>query len=121
MDGAGQGWTRFDTGRDTAGKPGCRPRRAGIGLPTGARLAAMNTAKKICESDEQGVVHVEVPIGRPGQRVEVVVVWEDVGEAAAGPVDDETETGMADLVGLIEPGDLERQPQGEYEKRDPIA
>lgn len=79
----------------------------------------MNTAKKICESDEQGVVHVEVPIGRPGQRVEVVVVWEDVGEAAAGTVDDET--GMADLVGLIEPGDLERQPQGEYERRDPIA
>jgi hypothetical protein len=41
----------------------------------------MNTAKKICESDEQGVVHVDVPIGRPGHRVEVLVVW---GEVAPG-------------------------------------
>lgn len=30
----------------------------------------MNTAKKICERDEQGLVHVDVRSGRPGQRVE---------------------------------------------------
>lgn len=78
----------------------------------------MKTAKKICQSDEQGVVHVDVPIGRPGQRVEVLVVWGDVGEATDSEDD---ETGMADLVGLLQPGDLERHPQGEYEKRDPIA
>ena len=75
----------------------------------------MNTAKKIYESDDQGIVHVDVPVGRPGQRVEVLVVWNDVGEP--GDVD----PGMADLIGLLEEGDLERQPQGEYEKRDPIA
>lgn len=40
----------------------------------------MNTAKKVYESDEQGVVHVDVPVGRPGQRVEVVVVWSDAAE-----------------------------------------
>ena len=78
----------------------------------------MNTAKKVYESDEQGVVHVDVAVGRPGQRVEVLVVWNDVAE----PSDAEAEQwSMADLVGLLEDGDLERQPQGEYEKRDPIT
>jgi len=42
----------------------------------------MNTAKKICESDAQGVVHVDVSVGRPGQRVEVLVVWSDAAEPA---------------------------------------
>lgn len=40
----------------------------------------MHTAKKIYESDAQGVVHVEVPVGRSRRRVEVLVVWEDAGE-----------------------------------------
>ena len=54
----------------------------------------------------------------PTQRVEVLVVWNDVAE----PSDAEAEQwSMADLVGLLEDGDLERQPQGEYEKRDPIT
>lgn len=78
----------------------------------------MNTAKKVYESDDQGVVHVDVPIGRPGQRVEVLVVWEAVAEADAV---DREESGMADLVGLLEGIDLERPAQGEYENRDPIA
>ena len=78
----------------------------------------MNTAKKIYESDDQGVVHVDVPIGRSRQRVEVLVVWEEVGELkdvdGDGP-------GMADLVGLLQDVDIQRPPQGAYEKRDPIA
>ena len=78
----------------------------------------MNTAKKVYESDDQGVVHVDVPIGRPGQRVEVLVVWEDVGESDGL---DHEGPGMAALVGLLERVDLERPPQGEYEHRDPIA
>ena len=78
----------------------------------------MNTAKKIYESDEQGVVHVDVPVGRPGQRVEVLVVWNDVEEPSDAAVE---QAGMADLVGLLEDGDLERFPQGEHETRDPIT
>ncbi len=78
----------------------------------------MNSAKKIYESDEQGVVHVDVSVGRPGQRVEVLVVWNDVGD----PTDAADEqAGMADLVGLLEEGDLERLPQSEYERRHPIT
>ncbi len=77
----------------------------------------MNTAQKVYESDALGVVHVEVPIGRSRGRVEVLVVWED-----APDLDDLDQEGpsMADLVGLLQDGDLERPPQGAYEKRDPI-
>ena len=78
----------------------------------------MNTAKKVYESDDQGVVHVDVPIGRPGQRVEVLVVWEDVDESHDL---DQGGADMAALVGLLEDVDLERPPQGEYEHRDPLA
>lgn len=78
----------------------------------------MNTAKKIYESDDHGVVHLDVPIGRSRQRVEVLVVWEDVAEPDSldhdGPA-------MADLVGLLQDVDLERPPQGTYEKRDPLT
>lgn len=78
----------------------------------------MNTAKKIYESDDQGVVHVDVPIGRSRQRVEVLVVWEDVAE----PEDlDRDGPSMADLVGVLQDVDLERPPQGAYETRDPLA
>jgi hypothetical protein len=85
----------------------------------------MNTAKKIYESDEHGVVHVEVPVGGPARRVEVLVVWQDVarpsqdGESDADDVEGEGPS-MADLVGLLEGVDLVRPPQGEYEKRDPL-
>ena len=78
----------------------------------------MKTAKKIYESDDKGVVHVEVPVGRSGQRVEVLVVWTETDEPSSA---DGAEPGMADLVGLLKGVDLERPAQGEYEKRDPIA
>jgi len=59
-----------------------------------------------------------VPIGRSGQRVEVLVVWENVDE----PNDlDDDRPSMSQLVGLLEGIDIERPSQGEYEKRDPIA
>ena len=74
----------------------------------------MKTAKKICESDEQGVVHVDVPVGRPGQRVEVLVVWGDVGEAVNREGD---RAGMAEVVGLLQEGDIERPPQDETARR----
>jgi hypothetical protein len=78
----------------------------------------MNTAKRVCESDEQGVVHVDVSIGRSRQRVEVLVVWEDLDESSDVDRDGPS---MAELVGLLQEGDLTRLPQGAYEKRDPLA
>ena len=84
----------------------------------------MNTAKRIYESDQQGVVHVDVPVGGPGRRVEVLVVWEDVDPASSGGASEEEggeHPSMCDLVGLLTGVDLERPPQGEYETRDPLG
>jgi hypothetical protein len=78
----------------------------------------MNIARKIHESDERGVVHTAVPVGQSRRRVEALVVWEEVAEADAVQPQDPT---MADLVGLLEEGDLERPPQGTYENRDPLV
>jgi hypothetical protein len=94
------------------------PFARGLRTQPGGTLLIMKTAKKIYESDDQGVVHVDVPVGRSGQRVEVLVVWTEAGELSDSDGD---EAEMADLVGLLKGVDLERPPQGEYEKRDPIA
>lgn len=63
-------------------------------------------------------MHVDLPIGRSRRRVDVLVVWKDVSEP-----DDlrREEASMAELVGLLEGADLERHPQGAFEKRDEIA
>lgn len=95
-----------------------RQKLQGLCTWPGGTLVVMKTAKKIYESDDQGVVHVDLPVGRSGQRVEVLVVWTDAGELSDADGD---ELGMADLIGLLKGIDLERPAQGEYEKRDPIA
>ena len=81
----------------------------------------MNTAKKIYQSDEQGVVHLDLPVGGPGRRVEVLVVWTDADERTATEGEGEgvpQEEDWSDVVGLLGGvDDFKRQPQGEYEKR----
>jgi hypothetical protein len=68
----------------------------------------MNTDKRTCESDEAGVIHVDVPVGGPGRRVEVVVVWEDVDDSggAVDACDD-----WSDLFGILKDTPIER-PSG---------
>jgi hypothetical protein len=41
----------------------------------------MNTVRKIVQSDETGTAHIEVPVAGPRRQVEVVVVWNDLGES----------------------------------------
>ena len=69
----------------------------------------MNTAKKLCETDEDGVLHVAVPIGKPHCRFEVVLVWDELEDG-----------GVQDLVGLLRDTPIERPPQGSYEARDEL-
>lgn len=77
----------------------------------------MNTARKIYEADNEGVVHVQLPTGKPGRRVEVLVVWEEsTSEDALSPDED-----WSDLFGLLKDVPLERPPQGEFEKRDELG
>jgi len=85
-----------------------------MSVQPGGTLLIIKTTTKIYESDDQGDVHV----GRSGRRVEVLVVWTDVGESGDSEGD---ESGMADLVSLLKGVDPERPPQGENAKGDPIA
>lgn len=52
---------------------------------------------------------MDVLVGCSRQRVEVLVVWEEVADAGAAHPEEPT---MAELVGLLQDGDLERPPQG---------
>lgn len=74
-------------------------------------MSPMNTAKKICQSDDAGVVHVDVSVGRPGRRVEVLVVWQDAAEVDAADSVERDDPTMASFVGVIEGVDLARPPQ----------
>ena len=76
----------------------------------------MNTAKKIYEADHQGVVHVTLPTGKPGRRVEVLVVWEEAEEEQSGASNED----WSDLFGLLKDTPIERGPQGEYEPREEL-
>jgi hypothetical protein len=76
----------------------------------------MNTAKKVYESDAGGVVHVDVPVGKPGQRIEVLVVWHELAEPAVEAGED-----WSDLYGLLRDDPLSRPDQGQLEVRDELA
>ncbi len=78
----------------------------------------MNTAKKIYQSDAQGFVHVDVSVGTPDRRIEVLVVWQDAEEVQVASTPDED---WSDLFGILRGVALERPPQGEYEKRDSLG
>jgi hypothetical protein len=43
----------------------------------------VNTVRKLCESDETGTVRLDLHIGSPRRRVEVVIVWQEVEGARA--------------------------------------
>ena len=74
----------------------------------------MNTSRQIYESDDEGRIHVDLAVGEPHRKIEVVVVWSDVeGEESSERVDD--------LIGILAGVDLERPPQGSYERRDPLG
>ncbi len=73
----------------------------------------MNTAKKIYEADEDGIVHVAFPTGRPGVKIEVLVVWDEPSTDPAAPGED-----WSDFFGMLKDAPLERPPQGELEQRD---
>ena len=40
-----------------------------------AIVDAMTNVRKTLESDETGTIHVDMPVGAPGRRVEVIVTW----------------------------------------------
>jgi hypothetical protein len=79
---------------------------------------SMNTVRKICESDERGTAHVDVPVGLPGRRVEVVIVWQDVDSSDTPEARGWPHGWVESTAGAIDDPSFVRHPQGEYEERE---
>jgi hypothetical protein len=80
----------------------------------------MNTVRKICESDERGTAHVDVPVGLPRRRVEIVIVWQDVDSVDAPETRGWPLGWFESTAGAIEDPSFVRHPQGEYEEREAL-
>jgi hypothetical protein len=77
------------------------------------RSNPMNTLRTVCESDETGTIHVDVPVGSPGRRVVVFVSWGDAPDAwPAG--------WFASTFGSIQDATFERHAQGQCEVREDL-
>ena len=64
-----------------------------------------------------GVLHLSIPVGTPDAEVEAVVVVQPEKPAAT---DDSWPPGFFEQTAGAWQGELERAPQGEYEKREPL-
>jgi hypothetical protein len=81
----------------------------------------MNTVRKLYESDEQGTVHVDLPIGAPHRRVEVVLVWQEVDGVRTPPeVLENKRAEIEALAGALADDPIERPAQPLLETRLPI-
>jgi hypothetical protein len=81
----------------------------------------MNTVRKMYESDEQGTVHVDLPIGAPHRRVEVVLVWQEVNGALTPSEARESKRAEIEaLAGALADDPIERPAQPFLENRLPI-
>lgn len=74
----------------------------------------MNAIRKVCESDANGTVHVEVPVQRPRQQIEVVLVWQAVVPARP---DDWPPGWFESTAGILTDPTFEWPVQGDYERR----
>ncbi|MEO5729019.1 MAG: hypothetical protein ABI134_35605 [Byssovorax sp.] len=81
----------------------------------------MNTVRKLYESDDQGTVHVDVPIGAPHRRVEVVLVWQEVNDTVpAEQARQQKRAELEALAGALADDPLVRPEQPALETRLPI-
>lgn len=80
----------------------------------------MNTVRKICESDEHGTAHVDVSIGLPRSRVEIVIVWQQVERVDASDASGWPPGWFESTAGVIDDPSFVRHPQGEHEVRETL-
>ena len=81
----------------------------------------MNTVRQLYESDQEGTVHVDLPIGAPHRWVEVVLVWQEVSEPL--PVDQARLRKRAELealAGALADDPLARPEQAPLDMRLPV-
>jgi hypothetical protein len=81
----------------------------------------MNTVRELYESDEHGNVHVDLSVGAPHRRVEVIVVWQEVNEArAARAALDKKRAELEALAGALADDPIVRPQQPALETRLPV-
>jgi hypothetical protein len=81
----------------------------------------MNTVRKLYESDDQGTVHVDVPVGAPHRRVEVVLVWQEVNDTVpAEQARQQKRAELEALAGALADDPIVRPEQPALETRLPI-
>jgi len=81
----------------------------------------MNTVRKLYESDENGTVHLDLSIGSPRRRVEVVVVWQEVEETrAAREAKERKRAELEALAGALADDPIVRPEQPVLEERLPV-
>jgi uncharacterized protein (DUF433 family) len=86
----------------------------------GTRVLVRTILGYLAHGEPADVILRELP-SLTEDDVRAVIAFAATAASEDPPAAAHDETGMADLVGLLEPGDLERHPQGEDEKRDPLA
>jgi len=78
----------------------------------------MNTVRKVYESDSTGTVHLDVGVGAPHRKVEVVVSW-DESSPEEGPLDGGWPVGWFEAnFGCIDDPTFARPAQGDFEARE---
>jgi hypothetical protein len=82
------------------------------------RRRPMNTVRKLYESDETGTLHLDLRIGAPRRRVEVVVVWQEVDEPREPRERKRAE--LESLAGALADDPIVRPEQPSIEVRQPI-
>ncbi|WP_437803264.1 hypothetical protein [Sorangium sp. So ce693] len=81
----------------------------------------MHTVRKLYESDEQGTVHVDLDVGAPHRRVEVVLVGQKIDGAQAPTEALETKRAELEaLAGSLSDDPIARPAQPLLETRLPI-
>ena len=81
----------------------------------------MNTARKIYESDDSGVVHVDLPVGAPRKQVEVVVVWQEIeAERIDEATREKKRAELEALAGALADDPIVRPEQSAPETRLPL-
>ncbi len=78
----------------------------------------MNTVRKLYESDDHGTVHLDVMVGAPHRRVEVVIVWQEVD--AARQAREQKRAELEALAGALADDPIVRPEQLPLETRLPV-
>ena len=69
---------------------------------------------------EDGILHLDIPLGMKDKEVEVMVIYQSI-ETTQSPSDLEYPPGFFEqTAGCLADDPIQRYPQGEFEEREPL-